>query len=48
MPTLCLCRSNLKVNHLGKFSVEFKAEHKSAPVMVPWVAGLVPAKGAKQ
>ncbi len=45
---LAVCRSNLKVNHLGKFSDKFKAEHKSAPLMVPWVAGLVPAKGAKQ
>mmetsp|Transcript_19406 Transcript_19406/g.42030 ORF Transcript_19406/g.42030 Transcript_19406/m.42030 type:complete len:260 (+) Transcript_19406:126-905(+) len=34
-------KTNLKVNHRGKFTPEFRAEHKTSPEYVPWVAGLV-------
>lgn len=37
------CRSNLKINHQGKFSDEFRREHKTSPEMVPWWAGVNPA-----
>lgn len=36
-----LATTNLKVNHRDKFSTEFRNEHKTAPVKVPWTAGLV-------
>jgi hypothetical protein len=35
-------RSNLKINHKGKFSQEFKREHKTAPDLIPWTAGVIP------
>ncbi len=34
-------KTNLKVNHRHKFSTAFRAEHKTAPELVPWIAGLV-------
>ncbi|KXZ47567.1 hypothetical protein GPECTOR_34g726 [Gonium pectorale] len=37
-------KSNLEVNHQGKFSAEFRAVHKTAPELVPWVAGIVPVR----
>ena len=37
-----------KINHRGKFTPAFKKEHKSAPELVPWIAGLIkPAAAAK-
>ncbi|KAJ9508252.1 hypothetical protein QJQ45_011760 [Haematococcus lacustris] len=37
-----LKKSNLKVNHQNQFTPAFRKEHKTAPLLVPWVAGLVP------
>lgn len=37
-------KTNLKVNHRGKFSAEFRAEHKTSPELVPWIAGVIPGK----
>jgi hypothetical protein len=36
-----------KINHRGKFTPEFRSEHKTAPEMVPWIAGLVKAPATK-
>jgi hypothetical protein len=37
-----------KVNHRGKFSDEFKVIHKTAPELVPWMAGVIPASSSKE
>ncbi|GIL78331.1 hypothetical protein Vretimale_7682 [Volvox reticuliferus] len=37
-------KSNLEINHQGAFSSDFRAVHKTAPELVPWVAGVVPVK----
>ena len=39
-----LTKSNLKINHRGAFSKEFKAEHKTTPELIPWMAGVIPPK----
>lgn len=33
--------SNLKINHKGAFTQEFKREHKTAPELIPWTAGVI-------
>lgn len=37
-----LSKSNLKANHRGKYSEEFRSIHKTAPVDTQWVAGVIP------
>ncbi|GLI66469.1 hypothetical protein VaNZ11_010312 [Volvox africanus] len=37
-------KSNLEVNHQGAFPADFREVHKTAPELVPWVAGVVPVK----
>ncbi len=38
-----LAATNLKVNVRGDFTERFRKEHQSAPLTVPWVAGIVKA-----
>ncbi|GAX84062.1 hypothetical protein CEUSTIGMA_g11486.t1 [Chlamydomonas eustigma] len=37
-------KTNLEINHRGKFTPELRAEHKTAPELVPWTAGLIKPK----
>ena len=30
-----------KVNHRGEFPAAFRAEHKTAPLKTPWMAGVL-------
>jgi len=32
---------NPKVNHEGAYSFEYRSHHKTAPLMVPWIAGVI-------
>uniref|UniRef100_A0A6U2IG63 Apple domain-containing protein n=1 Tax=Chlamydomonas euryale TaxID=1486919 RepID=A0A6U2IG63_9CHLO len=37
-----LVSSNLRVNMQGQFPESFRAEHKTAPLWVPWTSGMIP------
>ncbi|KAG2495416.1 hypothetical protein HYH03_006363 [Edaphochlamys debaryana] len=43
-----LTKSNLEINHEGRFSAEFRATHKTSPEFVPWWAGVVPVKKGRR
>jgi hypothetical protein len=36
-----------KVNHRGEFPAAFRAEHKTAPLKTPWMAGVLTNRGRR-
>jgi hypothetical protein len=36
-----------KVNHRGEFPAAFRAEHKTAPLKTPWMAGVLTSRGRR-
>ena len=36
-----------KVNHRGEFPAAFRAEHKTAPLKTPWMAGVLVGRGRR-